>query len=427
MRKNTFLFLGLLVIASMILAACAPPPADDAGAPAPVDDAGAPAPSDDAGAPAPSDDAGEPAPGPFTFGVVLVGPKNDRGWSQAHAEGAQYVVDHMEGATLILFESLNPADKPEATLEGVVDDMVAQGATLILTTSDEFEEDTLGVAEKYPDVTFINISGDDALTGEAPENLGNIMGRMEDMKAIAGCAAALTTQTSQIGYLGPLINFETRRLAASAYLGARYCYENYRGLDPADLQFTVTWIGFWFNIPGVTLDPTEVATNFFDSGIDVIMSGIDTTEGIDVAGQRAAAGDAVWSVPYDFEGACETAPDICLGVPYFNWGPSYLALAESVADGSWAQSWDWNGANWADLTDNDTTHVGWVNGPGLSAEAQASLDLFIAGMASGDFNLWSGPINLQDGSEYIAAGQAATDEQIWYLPQLLEGMIGPSE
>lgn len=395
MQKKLFLFLGLLVIASMILAACAP--------------------------------GGSTGGEGLTFGVVLVGPKNDRGWSQAHATGAQYVVDNLEGSTLILFESLNPADKPEATLEGVVDDMVAQGATLILTTSDEFEEDTLGVALKYPDVTFINISGDDAKTGEAPENLGNIMGRMEDMKAIAGCAAALTTQTGNIGYLGPLINFETRRLAASAYLGARYCYENYRGMSADDLGFTVTWIGFWFNIPGVTLDPTEVTTNFFDSGVDVIMSGIDTTEGIDVAGQRAAAGDAVWSVPYDFEGACETAPDICLGVPYFNWGPSYLALAQAVADGSYVQSWDWNGANWADMTDNDSTHVGWINGAGLSAEAQANLDLFIAGMASGEINPWSGPINLQDGSEYVAAGQAATDDQIWYLPQLLEGMVGPSE
>ncbi|HSQ17573.1 MAG TPA: hypothetical protein VLM83_07750, partial [Anaerolineales bacterium] len=126
------------------------------------------------------------------------------------------------------------------------------------------------------------------LTGEAPANLGNIMGRMEDMKAIAGCAAALTTQTGSIGYLGPLINFETRRLASSAYLGARYCWENYRGMAPADLTFTVTWIGFWFNIPGVTLDPTEAVTAFIDSGVDVIMSGIDTTEAIQVAGQRHA-------------------------------------------------------------------------------------------------------------------------------------------
>jgi simple sugar transport system substrate-binding protein len=173
--------------------------------------------------------------------------------------------------------------------------MVADGATLIFTTSDEFEEDTLTVAEQHPDITFINISGDDALTGEAPANLGNLMGRMEDMKAIAGCAAALATQTGGIGYLGPLINFETRRLAASAYLGTRYCYENYRDASADDLDFTVTWIGFWFNIPGVTLDPTEVTNSFFDTGADVVMSGIDTTEGIDVSGQRAAQGDGLGS------------------------------------------------------------------------------------------------------------------------------------
>ncbi|MGW8226790.1 MAG: BMP family lipoprotein [Anaerolineales bacterium] len=364
---------------------------------------------------------------PLVFGMVLVGPKNDHGWSQAHYEAGLYVEENLPGSSMIVFESLNPADKPEATLEGVVDDMVAEGAKLVITTSDEFEEDTLGVAEKYPDVVFINSSGDDVLTGEAPANLGNIMGRMEDMKAIAGCAAALQTETGKIGYLGPLINYETRRLASSAYLGARYCYENYRGMNPDDLEFTVSWIGFWFNIPGVTLDPTEVTNNFFDSGVDVVLSGIDTTEGIDVAGQRAAQGAAVWSVPYDFEGACDNAPDICLGVPYFNWGPAYLETATNVSNGTWTQSWDWNAPYWEDLTDNSITPVGWVNGPGMPADSQATLDEFIAGLASGDINVWSGPIALQDGSEYIAEGSVATDEEIWYLPQLLEGMTGPSE
>ncbi|MCA9972566.1 MAG: hypothetical protein KC425_20235, partial [Anaerolineales bacterium] len=250
---------------------------------------------------------------------------------------------------------------------------------------------------------------------------------MEDMKAIAGCAAALATETGHIGYLGPLINFETRRLTASAYLGARYCYENERGMDPADLRFTVTWIGFWFNIPGVTLDPTEVTTSFFDAGADVVLSGIDTTEGIDVSGQRAAQGETVWAIPYDFEGACENAPDICLGVPYFHWGPSYLETAKAVASGTWTQSWEWLPPYWADLRDNTQTHVGWVNGPALTAEMQSTLDAFIAGLASGDINVWTGPINLQDGTEYVPAGAAATDNDIWYLPQLIEGMDGPSE
>jgi simple sugar transport system substrate-binding protein len=412
MKRIVLWMIAALVIA-LLLAACAQP----TESPAPTD---APAATDAS----PSEEAPMED---LVFGMVLVGPRNDRGWSQAHAEGGAFIEEGLPGSRMILFESLNPADKPEATLESVVDDMVSDGASLIFTTSDEFEEDTLGVAEKYPDVTFINISGDDALTGEAPSNLGNIMGRMEDMKAIAGCAAALATDTGSLGYLGPLINFETRRLTASAYLGARYCYENYRGMDPDDLDFTVSWIGFWFNIPGVTLDPTEVTTNFLDTGSDVVLSGIDTTEGIDVSGQRAAAGEPVWAVPYDYLDACDNAPDICLGVPFFNWGPAYLKTAQNVADGTWTQSWDWNPPYWPDLTDITQTDVGWIDGPGLSGELQENLSDFISKMASGEVNVWTGPINLQDGSEYVPAGSVATDEQIWYLPQLLEGMDGPSE
>ena len=374
---------------------------------------------------APAEEAAEGAP--IKIGMILVGPKNDHGWSQAHAEGGEFVVENMPGTELIIFESLNSADKPEATLEGVVDDMVADGATLIFTTSDEFEEDTLGAAEKYPDITFINVSGDDAKTGEAPPNLGNVMGRMEDMKAIAGCAAALATETGNVGYLGPLINFETRRLTAAAYLGAKYCYENYRGMAPEDLGFAVSWIGFWFNIPGVTADPTAVVTNFFDTGTDVVLSGIDTTEAIDIAGQRAGQGDAVLAIPYDYLASCDLAPEVCLGVPFFSWGPSYLDIATAVSNGTWEQSWDWLPADWENLADPALTNVGWLAGPALTEEMAASLDEFIAGMASGEINVWTGPINLQDGTAYIAEGATATDDEIWYLPQLLEGMVGPSE
>ncbi len=373
-------------------------------------------------------------PEEFVFGMILVGPKNDRGWSQAHFEAGQYIEENLEGARMIVFESLNPADAPEATVEGVADEMVAQGAKLIFTTSDEFEEDTVGAAEKYPDVIFISSSGDDAWpdgqdAGVAPKNEGNLMGQIEPMKAVAGCAAALKTNTGKIGYLGPLINFETRRLVASAYLGARYCYENYRGMNPDDLEFTVTWIGFWFNIPGVTLDPTEVVNQSFDSGIDVVISGIDTTEAVVVAGQRAAADEDVLAVGYDYRDGCAEAPAFCLGVPYFNWGPMYLETAKAVADGTWKQSFQWRGPDWDDINNPDTSSAGWISGPALEADADAlaNVEDFISKLASGDVNVWTGPLNLQDGTEYIPAGRAATDVEVWYLPQLLEGIVGASE
>jgi simple sugar transport system substrate-binding protein len=47
-------------------------------------------------------------------------------------------------------------------------------------------------------------------------------------------------------------------------------------------------------------------------------------------------------------------------------------------------------------------------------------------LADGSLNLYTGPLNYQDGSEFIAAGATATDEQIWYTEQLLEGVVGAS-
>ncbi|MBN2304224.1 MAG: BMP family ABC transporter substrate-binding protein [Anaerolineae bacterium] len=384
----------------------------------------------------------------FVFGVVLVGQKSDRGWSQAHYEAGLYVEENLPGAKMLPLESLNSNDRPETTLDQVVEDMVNQGAQLIFTTSADFEVGTTDVAALYPDVTFINASGDDALWGIAPENLGNIMGQMEYGKMMAGCAAALKTETGKIGYVGPLVDPETTRLVNSVYLGAQYCYETYRGMDPAELEFSVTWIGFWFNLPGVTLDPTEVVNAYLDDGADVVISGIDTTEVIVVTGQRAAEGEAVWAIPYDFEGACADAPDICLGVPYFNWGPAYLGTAQAVMDGTWAQSWDWNAPDWDDINNPDTSAVGFVYGDGLTADEVATMDEFIAALAAGakgedgGLNLWTGPMNLQDGSVFLADGEVASDAQIWFMdgnadnaaspdevnaPQLLEGVIGSTE
>jgi simple sugar transport system substrate-binding protein len=366
----------------------------------------------------------------FTFGMIMVGPENDRGWSQAHFEAGQYVEANIPGATMISLDSVNSADRPETSVEQVVDDMIDQGAQMIFATSDDMRDGIEAAAATHPDVPMIWSSGDSAWSeGEAYRadltNLGNRMGRMYYGKEIAGCAAALTSQTGRIAYLGPLINDETRRLASSVYLGAQKCWAD-AGNDPADLNFEVNWIGFWFNIPGVTLDPTEVTNAFFDGGADVVVSGIDTTEALIVAGQRADAGESVWAIPYDFAGACSEAPDSCLGVPYFNWGPSYLDAVSSAIAGSVSADFRWIAPDWNDINNIDTSMIGWVSGDALADDAAATLDAFIGGLADGSINLFTGPLNYQDGSPFLGDGDAGTDVQLWYMKQLLEGMKGAS-
>jgi simple sugar transport system substrate-binding protein len=368
------------------------------------------------------------APGePLTFGMILVGPQDDRGWSQAHREAGEYVEEKL-GATMIVIDKVNPADRPDTPLTQIVDDMIDQGAQLIFATSDDMKDGILEAAAAHPDVPMVWSSGDSAWEdGKAfagLDNLANVMGEMEYGKMMAGCAAALKSETGSIGYVGPLINDETRRLVNATYLGARYCWEEYRGADPAELTFAVNWIGFWFQIPGVTLDPTQVTNEFLDGGADVVISGIDTTEALVRTGQRAAAGETLWAVPYDYEGACEESPEICLGVPFFHWGPAYLEIAQSVLDGTFTAQWQWLGPDWSDINNPDTSIIGFVKGEGLG-DAEADLDAFIAELAGG-LELWTGPLNYQDGSTFLAEGEVATELQVWYMPQLLEGVIGAS-
>ncbi|MCB1849843.1 MAG: BMP family ABC transporter substrate-binding protein [Gammaproteobacteria bacterium] len=361
------------------------------------------------------------------FGMLLVGPHNDHGWSQAHYEGGRYVEEKLPGSKMIYIDKVNPADRPGLTIPMVVDDLVDKGAQLIIGNSDDMKDGIREAATQHPEVKFIHISGDDVLTGSAPENLSNLMGRMEYGKMIAGFTAGLTSSSGRVAYLGPLINEETRRLSVASYLGARHAWTAVRGKPAEEFKFKVSWIGFWFNIPGVTADPTQVVRNFFDTGYDVVLSGIDTNEALILANQKRAEGSAVYALPYDYIGSCTSAPDACLGVPYYNWGPDYVRIAKSVMNGSWKQAWTWSNPDWKDINDADSSAIGFAAGPALSAENRSRLDSFIADLGSGRLNLFTGPLNYQDGSVYLKTGEIATDKQIWYLQQLLQGMEGASK
>ena len=366
---------------------------------------------------------------PYTFGMLFVGPYNDGGWSQANYEAGQYVVSKLPGAKMVYVDKANSSDRPGTTVEQLAEQLVQQGAKMIFFTSDDMKDGAIAFAKAHPDMPVEFTSGDSAWKdGEDFQNLPNvsdIMGRMEYGKMIAGVAAALTTKTGKIGYLGPLINDETRRLASSVYLGARYAWVNYLAKDPKDLKFTVNWIGFWFNIPGVTSDPTQVADNFFNQGCDVVVSGIDTTEALAEAQKLNKAGKQVYAVAYDWKGAIEQAPDIALGIPYYNWGPEYLKAVTDASTGKWTSFWNWVAPDWKNINDPDTSIIGFEKGKALSADASTKVDDFISKLAGG-LNLWQGPLNLQDGTAYLKDGETATDQQIWYLPQLLQGMEGQS-
>jgi simple sugar transport system substrate-binding protein len=413
--KRTWLVVSVLLVLAMALSACGK--AASTAAPA------------ETTAPVATDATGSCGADEFCFGILLVGPYNDNGWSTATYLGAQYVTEKMSKVRFLYADNVNTSSNPNTTAAQFAEQLLARGAKVIIFNSDDMKDGVTEFTAAHPDVPVIWLTGDfawkDGQRYQADmKSESDLMGRMEYGKMIAGCAAALTTKTGKIGFLGPLINDETRRLADSAYLGANYCWTKVMG-NTTPLDFKVTWIGMWFNIPGVTLDPTQVADDFYNSGYDVVISGIDSTEAVTEAKKMRDQGKDVYAVQYDYEDACSVAPDACLGVPYFNWGVVMLPVIQSVQDGTYTRQFVWDSPDWKDINNADTSVVGFKKSDGLSADASAKLDSFISELAGG-LNLFTGPMNYQDGTVFLKDGEVATDQQIWYMPQLLEGMTGDS-
>lgn len=116
-----------------------------------------------------------------------------------------------------------------------------------------------------------------------------------------------------------------------------------------------------------------------------------------------------------------------MGVPVYNWAPSYLEQIKAAEAGTFTSQFIWAPPDWKDLNNPDTSAVGFYPGQAMTAENQKSLDDFIAKLGDGSVNLYTGPLKFQDGTDFLKAGETATPQQIWYMTQLLEGIEGPSQ
>ena len=375
------------------------------------------------------DDDNEEAPD-FTFGMLLVGPRDDGGWSQAHYESGLIVEEELN-AEMLLHENIG---NDLESISDVVQQMVADDAEILFFTSASLEASALELAAEYPDVTFIQIAGDAVLTGGAPPNYSNLMAQMEWGMFGLGCAAALTTETGNIGYLGPLINSETRRLAASAYLGADHCFEQFRADDLNALNFRVEWVGFWFYIPGETRNPSRLVLSMFNDGYDVVLSGIDTPEALTVANRLRSEGQLVYASAYDTSQPCREYSGVCIGSAVYSWHQQYISIIEEVRAGTWTSTWEWIPPRWERFGLEGESPVSFVVGGAFPVGNRTQLREFMFSiedyatneLVPASFPLWQGLIRLQDGTIFANEDELVNILDVWYLPQLLDGMEGAS-
>ena len=154
--------------------------------------------------------------GKFNVAMVLIGPHDDGGWSQAQYEGLLYLCEHVAD-THVAYVELVPEG---ADSEQVFRSLARKGFDFIIGTSFGYMDPMATVAEEFPDTTFLHLTG----YKSNGTNFGNFFGSIEDMKYLAGMLAgsrAKADNNPKIGYMATFGIPEEIRLGNAIMLGAK--------------------------------------------------------------------------------------------------------------------------------------------------------------------------------------------------------------
>jgi basic membrane protein A len=324
--------------------------------------------------------------GKFNVAMVLIGPHDDGGWSQAHYEGLEYIAANVDNVHTAYIENV-----PEgADSEQIFRSLSRKGFNLIFGTSFGYMDPMETVAGEFPDITYIHISGYKSNNA----NFGNLFGAMEDMKFLAGMLAGARAQMDgnpKLGYMATFPIPEELRLGNAIALGMRQtCPE---------CTMDVRWINTWHD----PIIEKEAAASLFDAGAQVVFTGADTPAVADVAQEKGK-----WGITYDWSGSCKV--EACLTTPYWNWGPVYADIANQVIAGTYDQ--------WFNYFEADTGGLGLygfmegqqptAGAAELPADVLQQVRDLLAQMLAGDFtrfDLFSGPIMDNQGNVIVPAGE----------------------
>jgi basic membrane protein A len=336
--------------------------------------------------------------GKFNVAMVLIGPHDDGGWSQAHFEGLEFIEENIDDVHTAYIENV-----PEgADSEQIFRSLSRKGFDLIFGTSFGYMDPMETVAGEFPDSMYIHISG----IKSNMTNFGNLFGAMENMKYLAGMLAGARAQQDgnpRLGYMATFPIPEEIRLGNAIALGMR------RTCPECTLD--VRWINTWHD----PIIEKEAAASLFDAGAQVVFTGADTPAVADVAQEKGK-----WGVTYDWFGSCKI--DACLTAPYWVWGPVYQEITEGVIDGTYSPGWDYFDADTGALG-----LYGFMEGeelqPGvadLPADVIQEVRDLMAQTLAGSFtrfDVFSGPINDNQGNVVVPAGEALVQVDLDAFPE----------
>lgn len=327
-----------------------------------------------------------------TVGFIYVGPVGDGGWTYEHNRGRLAV----EAAYGDKVKTIYQESVPEgADAERAITQMALSGADIIFTTSFGYMDPTLAVAAKFPNVKFEHATG-----YKTADNVSTYSARFYEGRAIQGTIAGRMTKTNKIGYIASFPIPEVIRGINSAYLHAKK-------VNP-DVEFNIVWAYTWFD----PAKEADAARALIENGADVILQHTDSTA--PQAAAQAAGNVITFGQASDM---AEFAPMPRVSSIIDNWGPYYVQQVGKVMDGTWESVSTWDGIG------PGMVGIGEIS-DAVPADVKAEALALEASIASGAYHPFTGPINRQDGSVWLAEGETAPDGDLLGMNFFVEGITG---
>ena len=283
MRKNWKLLIALLAIFGLIAAACggdddddavvadepaAEEPAEEPAAEEPAEEPAAEEPAEEPAEEEPMDDepaAEEPMDDATTVGLVYdIGGRGDLSFNDSAAEG----LDRADAELGIGFTEASPNDDGSNRAELL--QLAADGNPIVIGVGFLFEGDAAAVAAENPDTNFAVIDSsmlDFSQDPPAPygPNVAGLVFAEEQGSFLVGAAAALKSQTGQLGFIGGVCCFGLiEKFEAGFRAGAL-------AVNP-DIQIVAEYITDAPDFDGFNQpDRAQViATTMYEDGADII-------------------------------------------------------------------------------------------------------------------------------------------------------------
>ena len=319
---------------------------------------------------------------------VYIGPPDDNGWTQEHDRGRLAAQEALGDRVETAF---TPNIGFDASTTQLFQQLVDDGNDIIFANT-EYAQLLSEVAAASLDTKFVEINGH-----VYTENLFPFYLAHEITAYLLGVAAGHLADNGRIGYIGA---FPT----ATAYNDVNGLLLGARTVNPDAVVETVLVNTFF--------DPqkaAQAANALLDSGVSFLFGVMDEPTFLQLS-EEAGVWTGYWNL--DFRTAAPTK--YVSNYDLSEFGNFYTEQCQKVLDGTWKAS--------PEVVLLDAPLGAW--GPNVPAEAQAAVADAEARIASGELNVYEGPLVDNNGTERLAAGEVIDSLGAYAIDYAVEGVTG---